>query len=67
MKLRDDWKKLTQFISIRMIALAGALQVAWPLIPQDMKDTLPQDLLSYLTWLLLALTVYGVMVKQDLK
>jgi hypothetical protein len=67
MKLREDWGKLTQFISIRAIALAGALQIAWPLLPQDMKDTLPPDLVSYLTWALLALTVYGIMVKQNLK
>lgn len=67
MKLREDWQKFTQFISIKAVALNAALNVAWPLIPADMKATLPPNLVSYLTWALLALTVYGVMVKQELK
>jgi hypothetical protein len=67
MKLRDDWKKFTQFLSIRSIALCGAIQVTWPSIPQDMKDTLPPNLVSYLTWALLVLAVYGVMYKQNIK
>jgi hypothetical protein len=67
MKLRDDWKKFTQFISIRAIGLAGAIQLTWPAIPQDMRETLPPFLVSYLTWALLVLAVYGVMHKQDLK
>jgi hypothetical protein len=67
MKLREDWQKFTQFISIRAIALAGAIQTTWLALPDDMKSTLPHNFVSYLTMALLALGAWGVMVKQELK
>lgn len=65
MKLREDWNNFYKFISVRAIALAAAVQVTWPMIPQDMKSSLPTNLVTYLTVGLLALSVYGVMTKQN--
>jgi len=63
--LRDDWRNFRKFLSIKAIALASALQLAWPQIPDDMKATLPPHMVQYITLALLAVVVYGVMTKQE--
>jgi len=66
MKLRDDWKNFKKFISIWGVAGATALQIAWPLIPQDLKSALPPSFLTTFTYIFLGLTVFGIMTKQNL-
>lgn len=62
--LRNDWSKAYKFISVQAIALAMALQEVWPLIPEDMRSRLPEGFVKWLTIGLLAISVYGVMIKQ---
>lgn len=67
MTLREDWKNFKKFISIWGVALATSLQIAWPLIPQDLKSSLPAWFLTDFTLGFLALTVFGIMTKQNFK
>ena len=65
MTLREDWKNFKKFISIWGVALATSLQIAWPLIPQDLKSSVPSWFLTDFTLAFLGLTVFGIMTKQN--
>jgi hypothetical protein len=67
MNLREDWKNAHKFISVQAMTLLAAIQTVWPMIPEDMKATLPHDFVKYATYALLALATYGVMTKQNIK
>lgn len=64
-KLVEDWKQSWKWFSTQAMALAVAIQGAWMFIPEDMKQSLPKDLIGYATMALLALGVIGRVVKQD--
>lgn len=61
----DNWQKCWKWFSVQAMALAVAIQGAWMFIPDDMKESLPKDLIGYATMALLALGVVGRLVKQD--
>ena len=63
--LVEDWKKAWKWFSVQAMALAVAIQSAWLMIPEDMKASMPKDLVSYATMALLAFGVAGRLVKQD--
>jgi len=46
------------------MALAAAIQGAWMFIPEDMKTTIPPNLVQAVTVGLLALGIAGRLVKQ---
>lgn len=64
-KLVDDWKQCWKWFSTQAMALAVAIQGAWMFIPQDMKDSIPKDLIGYVTMALLVLGVAGRLVHQN--
>lgn len=64
MKLVDDARKAWKWISVQAMALAGAIQVAWLSIPEDLKVSIPAKYVTVLTLCLLVLGIAGRVVKQ---
>lgn len=64
-KLVPDWKQSWKWFSTQSMALAVAIQGAWMFIPEDMKESLPKDMVGYATMALLILGVAGRLVYQD--
>jgi hypothetical protein len=64
-KLVPDWRQSWKWFSTQAMALAVAIQGAWMFIPEDMKESLPKDLVGYATMALLVLGVAGRLVNQD--
>lgn len=64
MRLVEDARKAWKWISVQAMALAGAIQVAWLSIPDDMKASIPAKYVTVLTLGLLVLGIAGRLVKQ---
>lgn len=47
------------------MTLAGAIQGAWLFVPEDMKSTIPPNVVQWTTLALLGLGVAGRLVKQQ--
>jgi hypothetical protein len=52
-------------LSVQAMTLAGAIQGAWLFVPEDMKASIPPNVVQWLTMALLALGVAGRIVKQE--
>jgi hypothetical protein len=65
MKLIDGWRKAHRMFSVQAMALAGAIQATWPLIPDDMKATLPHNVVHWVSLALLGAGIAGRLVKQE--
>lgn len=63
--LVDDWRKALGWVSVRCMLFAGAIQGAWMFIPDDMKQSIPHDIVSRITIALLGMGVFGRVVKQN--
>lgn len=64
--LVEDWRSAWSWISVKCMVVAGAIQGAWLFVPDDMKATIPQDVLQIVTFVLLGVGVLGRLTKQDL-
>lgn len=64
MKLIDNWKKCYRMLSVQAMALAGAVQGAWVFIPDDMRATIPHNVVQWATMALLVLGIGGRLVDQ---
>jgi hypothetical protein len=64
MKLVEDAKQCWRWVSMWCMTLAGALQGAWMFIPDDMKASMPHNLVQGATVALLVLGVAGRLVDQ---
>lgn len=64
MKLIANWKKAWRMLSVQAMALAGAVQGAWMFIPDDMRSSIPANVVQGLTIALLVLGVAGRLVDQ---
>jgi hypothetical protein len=58
---RDAWK----WLSMRFIALAAALQVAWETLPPDALAVIPVDWRGYITLGILLLAMVGRVIDQS--
>lgn len=67
MKLVDDIEHAWKWISMWCMTLAGAIQGAWVFIPDDLKSSMPHNLVQGATIALLALGVAGRLVDQTPK
>lgn len=67
MKLVSDWKQAWKWVSVNCMVVAAALQGAWVYVPEDLRDSVPQDVVSLLTISLLGLGVLGRLVQQPQK
>lgn len=65
MTLVDNAKQAWKWFSVQAMALALAIQGAWEVLPDDMKASIPHNLVTYTTLALLALGIGGRLVKQD--
>ena len=64
MKLVADWKDAWKWISVNCMVIATAIQGAWVYVPEDMRTSLPPNLVHFLTIGLLAVGVAGRLIKQ---
>jgi len=64
LKLVEDWRKAWKWFSVNAMILAAAIQGASLQIPDDMKASIPPQLVSGATIALLVLGVAGRLIKQ---
>lgn len=64
MKLIPEWRRSWRFFSMQAMALAVAVQSAWVVLPDEMRATLPDSWLRYLTIGLLVAGALGRLVDQ---
>lgn len=62
--LVEDWRKAWTWFSVHAMMLAAAIQGAWLQIPDDMKASIPPQLVQYVTIALLVFGVAGRLIKQ---
>jgi len=65
MQAVSNWRKCWRMLSVQAMTLAGAIQGAWLFIPQDLKASIPDNVVQWVTLSLLSLGVLGRLVKQD--
>lgn len=65
MRLVDNWKSAWKWFSVHCMTLAAAIQGGWASISDDMKQSIPHNLITFLTIGLLIMGVGGRIVKQD--
>jgi hypothetical protein len=64
MQLVDNARKAWRWFSVQAMALAAAGQIAWMNIPADLKASVPPNLVTYGTVVLLVLGIVGRLVAQ---
>jgi hypothetical protein len=64
MNLVPDWKSAWRWHSTQAMVLAGALPLAWAEMPPDLKASVPESWLPYITAVILAAGVIGRLRKQ---
>lgn len=64
MRLVENWHRLHRAFSVQAMALAAAVQGAWPSIPADLKAALPPNLVHWVSITLLVAGIVGRMVDQ---
>jgi hypothetical protein len=64
MTLVDDAKQAWRWLSVQSMVVAGAIQGAWLFLPDDLKTSIPPNIVQAVTLALLAFGVVGRLVKQ---
>lgn len=64
MKLIPQWKRCLRMFSVQAMTLAGAMQGAWVAIPGDLKASISDDWMRYITIALMVAGVIGRLVVQ---
>lgn len=59
MILIENWKKAWKWFSVQVLALAGALSVSWPLIPDEIRAQVPVNI----TTIIAVLCVLGIILR----
>lgn len=67
MALVKDWKNAYKWFSTQAMAGAIALQATWMNLPPDLKSSVPDQLVTYGTLLLIILGLIGRLVDQGPK
>lgn len=65
MKLINEWRRAYRMLSVQAMALALAIQGAWPSIPDDLKAQLPAEAVHWVSIALLVAGILGRLVKQE--
>lgn len=63
-KLIPQWRRAWRMVSVQCMALAAAVQAAWPMIPEDVKATLPPPVINWVSLALLVAGILGRLVQQ---
>lgn len=58
------WKTAHRMFSVQAMALAAAIQGTWPLVPEDLKSSLPPTLVHWVSVALLVAGIAGRLVDQ---
>lgn len=58
------WRHVTQFFSVRALALQSAVLIGWAQMPDDLKQSLPHWLLPAIAAFVLFVGTLGAMYKQ---
>jgi len=64
LKLIEDWRRAWRWVSVQCMILAGSIQGAWVFVPDDMKASIPPNVLQCATLVLLGIGVVGRFVQQ---
>jgi hypothetical protein len=64
MKLVPNWRRAWRMVSVQAMAVAAAIQGAWPLLDDAMRATLPPHLVHWLSVVLLVAGIAGRLVDQ---
>ena len=67
LELVDDAKQAWRWLSMQAMTAALAVQSAWLFIPEDMKSSIPPNIVQAVTLALLGLGIVGRLVKQEPK
>lgn len=67
LELVDDAKQAWRWVSMWCMTGAGAIQASWLFIPEDMKASIPPNIVQGVTLALLALGVAGRLIQQPPK
>jgi hypothetical protein len=65
MRLIDNWRRAHRMLSVQAMALATAIQGAWPMIPDDLKSAIPANVVHWVSLALLVAGIAGRLVQQD--
>lgn len=63
-KLIPQWKRCLRMFSVQAMVLAGAIQGAWVALPPEMKASISDDWMRYITIALMVAGVIGRLVVQ---
>lgn len=64
MKLIDNWRESWRMFSVQCFGLAIAIEGTWALLPDDMKESIPDSWVTAITIVVLVLGLIGRTVKQ---
>lgn len=63
-QLIPQWRRCLRMFSVQAMVLAGAIQGAWVAIPGDLKASISDDWMRYITIALMVAGVIGRLVVQ---
>lgn len=66
MKLVSEWKKAYRWFSVQIMGLIAAIGLAWPLMPEDLKSHVPENVLPIIS-VLAFVGILSRVVKQGPK
>lgn len=64
MKLIPNWRHAWRMFSVQAMAIAAAIQAAWPTIPGDLKSAIPANVVHWVSLVLLVAGIAGRLVQQ---
>jgi len=64
MKLAKNWRKLWRAFSVQSMVAAASIQGAWSQLPHDLKSSIPESAVQWVTVAILVLGVMGRFVDQ---
>lgn len=64
MRLIGNWRKSWRMFSMQSMVIAGAIQGAYLALPADMQETIPDNWMRGLTFVLLGLGAIGRLIEQ---
>jgi hypothetical protein len=64
MKLVSNWRAAGRWMSMRLMALAAAAQVAWETLPAEALAIIPVDWRGYITLALVIAAMIGRLIDQ---
>ena len=65
LKLKEDWRKAPKWLSVQAMGVAAAIQGTWAVIPPEMQQSIPHDVVSYGTMAIVGLGVLGRVLEQS--